>query len=304
MSAPVIEPAFAASSVEQAVFHQSALEVLSIASSRQELLNGHADWARNDGAAILRGMPGLVGETELGDAFADGVPAVVIGLHELPVISAPKTRVGLAHHANVVRDSALRDSKRSRDLCLRHALRQHPEHSVAGHIRTYVRGSSGRSTAASPRGSPSPGEKPSRPVQVHECFAAVGYPVSRDTVRDSPIGSDARFWSGRLGFESLSRSWQVPRHYGALGVSEVYSGHDSGQSCSGLRFARPVATIEISPLFASAAGMRGRLRAAFAHLGVPIRGLVDDPLSVRHLVRELTGSEGSPSDWLVERAAR
>jgi ribosomal protein S18 acetylase RimI-like enzyme len=27
-----------------------------------------------------------------------------------------------------------------------------------------------------------------------------------DTVRDSPIGSDARFWSGRLGFESLSRS--------------------------------------------------------------------------------------------------
>ena len=29
---------------------------------------------------------------------------------------------------------------------------------------------------------------------------------SRDTVRDSPIGSDARFWSGRLGFESLSRS--------------------------------------------------------------------------------------------------
>ena len=29
----------------------------------------------------------------------------------------------------------------------------------------------------------------------------------RDAVRDSPIGSDARFWSGRLGFESLSRSF-------------------------------------------------------------------------------------------------
>ena len=56
----------------------------------------------------------------------------------------------------------------------------------------------------------------------------IGYP-SLHTVRDSPIGSDARFWSGRLGFESLSRSTDAPRFYGAFRVLGC-SGHDMGQS--------------------------------------------------------------------------
>ena len=53
---------------------------------------------------------------------------------------------------------------------------------------------------------------------------------TRDAVRDSPIGSDARFWSGRLGFESLSRSSLAPRVYGAFCVSGGCSGQDLGQS--------------------------------------------------------------------------
>jgi hypothetical protein len=42
---------------------------------------------------------------------------------------------------------------------------------------------------------------------------------SRRSVRDSPIGSDARFWSGRLGFESLSRSTRKPCDGGVFVLS-------------------------------------------------------------------------------------
>ena len=55
---------------------------------------------------------------------------------------------------------------------------------MPGHIRTYI------------------------PIFARRFLSSTGLAIllAETPFRDSPIGSDARFWSGRLGFESLSRS--------------------------------------------------------------------------------------------------
>ncbi len=74
-----------------------------------------------------------------------------------------------------------------------------------------------RRPKASPRAMLRAARARSQDSQAPEAGSArIGYSWPRIAVRDSPIGSDARFWSGRLGFESLSRSTRAPRRSGAF----------------------------------------------------------------------------------------
>lgn len=119
----------------------------------------------------------------MGQALVDGVSEIVVVLNDLPVVSSTEAWIGLACPATVVGNCALGDPERASYLRLGLAGFQHPQHRYPRHYTNIC----------------------SHNVRMGQPPKALFFAL-KDAVRDSPIGSDARFWSGRLGFESLSRS--------------------------------------------------------------------------------------------------